>query len=118
MRSILAALLLALLTATNGAAQTQPTPDQSAAIHRARIKIWTGIALMAVGAIALPITAVQSRRDRHDNQGPVLASLGAMAAGGGLVYWGFQQQRRAMSPSTSAGFLVGRTYGVVIRRLW
>jgi hypothetical protein len=115
---MLMALLVTLLIATNAAAQgqTQPMLDQATTMQRARIKIWTGITLMAVGAIALPITAAQSTR--QDNRGPVLASVGAIGAGSGLVYWGFQQQRRATAPSTSFGFTLARARGVVVRRSW
>jgi hypothetical protein len=110
------ALLLTLFLAHDALAQTKVTASEAAAIHHARIKIWTGITLMAVGAIALPITATDSTR--QDNRGPVLVSLGAIGAGSGLVYLGFRQQQRAAAPSTSVGFAVGGIRGVVIRRSW
>ena len=57
-----ATLLLALMALQPAMAQSSdPTAIQAAMLRKARLKVWTGIALVATGAALVPITAV-----RHD----------------------------------------------------
>jgi hypothetical protein len=112
MRAIVAAVLFVLLTSQPSLAQAPAPADQARAMRQARLKIWTGIALISAGLIALPRTSGHSDGDR------VVASVATMGVGSGLVYWGFRQQQKAASPSTSFGIAVGRTTAIVIKRAW
>lgn len=99
---------------------TPPPPTAAAgavqdrALRHARIKIWTGIAMVAAGAVLLPITSSGDGRSETS----VTTGVGLMAVGSGVMYWGFSEQRRAVRPSISFGVTVGRTTGVIVRRRW
>jgi hypothetical protein len=116
MRSFVLTLLLALLTCEVATAQPAVPASQATAVRSARIKIWTGIAMMSAGAVVLPVTGANSSRD--PDSGVVLSSLGLIGVGSGLVYWGFRQQQKAAQPSTAFGVTLGRTSRFVVRRSW
>jgi hypothetical protein len=91
-------LLLALVPPQPAMAEsTNSTAAQVATLRKARLKIWTGITLLTAGGLLLPITAT-SRQDLPESA--VMGSMVLMGAGSGLVYWGVQQRRRAVHPST------------------
>ncbi len=59
---LVATLLLALMAPQPAMAQsTNPTAAQVATLRKARLKIWTGITLLATGGLLLPITAEIAR---------------------------------------------------------
>jgi hypothetical protein len=92
-------LLLALVPPQPAMAEsTNSTAAQVATLRKARLKIWTGITLLTAGGLLLPITAT-SRQDLPESA--VMGSMVLMGAGSGLVYWGVQQRRRAVHPSTA-----------------
>lgn len=115
MKTVAAAVLLMLLCPTLTAGQTPQTKTQERAIRQGRTKIWTGIAMVAAGAVMLPITS--SGSDSRDETKTVTA-LGLMGVGSGVIYWGFWQQQKAVRPSNAFGVTVGRTNAVVLRRSW
>jgi hypothetical protein len=117
MRSTVLAILLALFTSEAAIAQP-PTAANQAALRTARIKIWTGIALMSAGALVLPLTTAAQSRKGEPGDGALMGSLGLIGVGGGVVVWGFTQQRQVLQPSTAFGVTLGRKTGVVVRRSW
>ena len=117
MRSIVLTILLALFTCEVTTAQSVIPPRQATAVRGARIKIWTGIALLSAGAVMVPLTAANTSRGPAGN-GVVVGSVGLIGVGSGLVYWGFRQQQKAVRPSTTFGVSLGRTSRIVVRRSW
>jgi hypothetical protein len=116
MRTLAVVALISIMCPTLAAGQPakQAAATQDRAIRHARIKIWTGIAMVATGAVLLPIT---STSDGPSGTAQATA-VGLMATGSGVIYWGFSEQRKAVRPSTSFGITVGRTTGVIISRRW
>jgi uncharacterized membrane protein YebE (DUF533 family) len=109
------AMLLALFASTATMAQGPIPSGQAQAVGKARVKIWTGVVLVAAGAfVALPLATDSS----NSHEAAMVGSLGMMGVGSGLVYWGFRQQQRAVQPSITFGVTVGRKAGVVVRRSW
>jgi hypothetical protein len=108
-------VLLVLACVTPSAGQT-PKDDQEHAIRQGRIKMWTGIVMVAAGAAVMPVTAVTS----NDGTGAAaVAAAGLMGAGGAVIYWGSRQQQKAVRPSIAFGMSVGKSRsGLVIRRSW
>lgn len=115
MRSIVLTILLAFFSCDVAVAQSPTAASQATALRKARIKIWTGIAMISAGAVMGPLAANSSN---NPDSGIVLGSLGLMGVGSGLVYVGFTQQRKAVQPSTTFGVTLGRRSGVVVRRSW
>jgi hypothetical protein len=97
------------------AQSTNSTAAQGASLRKARLTIWTGITLLTAGGLLLPITAT-NRQDLPESA--VMGSMLLMGAGSGLVYWGVQQRRRAVHPSTAFGVTFGRRRSVLVRRSW
>ena len=113
MRTLALVLLLALAYPSPSAGQTQ-NDQQQQAIKKGRLKVWTGVAMIAAGAAIIPITAV----DSGDSGNAAALSVGLIGIGGTLIYLGSRQQQKAVRPSTTFGVVVGRKSAVVIRRSW
>jgi hypothetical protein len=111
----LISIMCPTLAAGEPAEQTAATQDR--AIRHARIKIWTGIAMVAAGAVVL-LPRSPSTSDDEPSGKSLATGLGLMATGSGVIYWGFRDQGRAVRPSTSFGITVGRTTGVIVSRRW
>jgi hypothetical protein len=117
-------LLVAVLTLAVSASSVAPVTAQSptsgsssnASLKHGKVKIYSGVILMGIGAVALPITAARS--DTGPDGPAVAAGLACVGAGSALVWWGVQEQRRVLKPSTSIGVMVGRSSGIRIRRSW
>src|SRR4051794_8561627 len=105
--------LLALFITTPGFAQQ--TPEQTALTHRGQLKIWSGAILMGVGAIVVPVTAANESGARGVSTAVGVALL---SAGGGLLWSGTQDQRKATRPTTTYGILVGERRGLHVQRSW
>jgi hypothetical protein len=114
---IVATLLLALMAPQPAKAQsTNPKATQAATLRKARLKVWTGITLVAAGAALLPITDV---RRRASSENVAMSSMALIGGGTGLLYWGFKQKRQATQPSTAFGVTLGqRSSSVLVRRSW
>jgi hypothetical protein len=96
------------------AQQRDETAEQ---LRDANRKITIGLVLMGAGALAAPLTALARREG--DPGGPVMnVSIGLIAVGSGLTWWGTTQRRRAVQPQTMIGVDVGRTLGFRFRRVW
>ena len=114
MRSIVLVILLASLAYPETATAQPPTAArQASALRAARVKIWTGIALLSAGALLIPITAIGPNEPPREDL--ALASVGLAARHHVL---GFRQQHKAVNPSLRAGVTFGRRNGIVIRRSW
>ena len=74
----------------------QDTPQQKALFHTGSVKIWTGVALLAAGAVIIPIT----RGDKTPPTGAVTAGVASIFAGGTLIWLGGRDQQNAIKPST------------------
>src|SRR5579862_4603763 len=85
-------------------------------LHKATARIWFGAALIAGGALVVPVTATRS--DGRVNGSATIVGLGAMGLGTGLVWSGFQARRRTVHPQTDFGIVLGRRNGVIVRRVW
>ena len=115
--AIVLVILVAILAYPEAATAQPPTvASQASALHAARVKIWTGIALLSAGALLIPITAIGPNEPPREDL--ALASVGLAAAGSGIMYWGFRQQQKTVNPSLRAGVTFGRRNGIVIRRSW
>ena len=109
--SILAVLILAAAPAF-----AQQTDHRAALKRKGSIKVWVGAGLVGAGALALPLTAVAHTPSRDYR--PPLIGVGLMATGGSLIWFGVQDQRKAMRPQTTIGVVIGRTSAVQIRKPW
>jgi hypothetical protein len=116
------AIVLVAVVATLAAAPAfaqQPgaqQPGGAAAMKRkGDIKMWIGGALMVGGAFTLPATVGHNTEGKGD---PSLVGVGMMMAGSGILWWGFQDKRKAMQPNTTVGVAFGRASAVQFRRSW
>jgi hypothetical protein len=111
MRTVIVLTMLMLFA--SALAFAQQTPSQMEQIHNGRVKVWLGLGLIGTGAWVIPLTATNS-----NSNGPATLGMGLIALGGGLVWLGVDQQRKAVQPETTFRLMVGRTKGVQIRRSW
>jgi hypothetical protein len=112
------ALLVAVVATAAPAFAQQPgaQPGGAAALKRkGDIKMWIGGALMVGGAFTLPATVGHNPEGKSD---PLLAGVGMMMAGSGILWWGFHDKRKAMQPTTTLGVAIGGVSGVQVRRSW
>ncbi len=114
MKTAVVALTLVLLTTTT--LSSQQTDAKSRLMRKGRITIWSGVVLIGAGALAVPVTAAKPTPNHGSD--PSVTGFGLVAAGGTLIWWGVQDQRRAAQPSTTFGVTIGRTNGIQIRRYW
>lgn len=112
MKTVICVLVCALMATASVSAQAR-TPTRA---QNGRAKIWIGAALLGSGALLIPLTAPAGHQPRN---GPSLeAGLGLMSAGGVMLWWGFNERRRAARPQAVLGVSLGRTSGVQVRCLW
>jgi hypothetical protein len=109
MKTAVAIVWLVLFATT--AAFGQATNQQA---HKGRVKIWTGVGLLAAGLFVVPVTAA-GHTSSYD---PPVVGAALVAAGGSLIWWGVRDQRKAARPSTTFGVMLGRNSGIHIRRGW
>jgi hypothetical protein len=96
-----ATLLLALMTLQPAMAQsTNPTAIQAATLRKARLKIWTGIALVATGAALVPITAV---RHGASSENVAISSMALIGGAPAFCTGGASNSARARSLSLRSG---------------
>lgn len=89
--------------------QSSPSPVQNGSR-----KIWTGVALIAAGAVAMPITGVAYVSQARKATGATLIGLGT-----GFLIWEARDRQRAQPrPSVQVGVSVGRSNSVVFQRRW
>lgn len=115
MKHLAAAGLLLLIAAS--VASAQGTPQQRALFHKGSVKIWTGVVLVAAGAVIVPVTASGQASSARSPRGTT-AGVATMFSGGTLIWLGFRDQRRATSPQTTIGVAAGQGIGVQLRRVW
>jgi hypothetical protein len=101
-----------VLTAVSASAQ-QPA-QQQALTHKARVELWTGVALAVAGAWIAPATSAGDSR----NAGAVWGGIGLLGVGGTLIFLGLRDRRQSPHPSTNVGVMIGRKVGVQLRHDW
>jgi hypothetical protein len=87
--------------------------DKQAALREARATLWIGTAMVAAGALLMPLTGVDD-----GSQTPERTIGLALMSGGALTLWfGAKQRRKALAPETRIGVALGdrRSAHVVIR---
>jgi len=114
MKSFVAVTFLALF-ATTAAAHQNPL-DQGAQFRKGTRNMWIGVALVGVGLIVAPVTAVNPHDTTHS--AAVATGVGLVAAGSVMVWVGAGERRKASQPETTFGVFLGKNNGVQIRRLW
>lgn len=104
-------LLMIAVSSPAFADQGQSSPS---AVKNGSRKIWTGAALIAAGAVVMPITGVayvsQARK-----------ATGATLIGGGVAFvaWGARDRQRAQpGPSVQVGVRLGTASSIVVQRRW
>lgn len=114
---LLPLLLCLLLAAPSGAfAQSRvPEDDDTRALRRARTMIWTGVGLMGLGVMMIPVSRVTG-----DSPDRSLTTAGVVSFGAGsvLTYVGYTRQRRIMNKSTTVRVAIGRVTAVQFVRSW
>ena len=117
MRRTIAGICFVLVAASPVLAQqheAQPRDQRAAQMHSGSVKIWAGVLMMAAGAVIIPVTV--GRAETHDaNVGAGVALIGV---GSAMLWWGVQDQRKAVGPQTTFGVMAGRRNGIAIQRRW
>ena len=113
MRTTVATLCLVLCVTTM--AFGQESRQKTSQLHKGRVKMWTGVALLAAGLFVIPLPAVGPTKSGY-KPSPVGVELAA--AGGSLIWWGVRDQQKSQTPNTKFGVIVGRTNEIQIRRRW
>ena len=117
MRPIAIAIAFAFIVVAQPLAQQTPGAGTAEQLRRAERKITIGLVMMGVGALAAPLTSLARRQG--DPGGPVITtSISAIIVGGGLVWWGAVEHRKASNPQIGVGITFGRNVGVQIHRSW
>ena len=100
MKTALATLCLVLFATTMvfGQQTNQRAP------HKGRIKIWTGVVLVAAGLFVTPVTAMGHTGNSYE---PRVAGVGVAAVGGTLIWWGMRDAKKATRPNKTFGVMVG-----------
>ena len=111
--AIVIGLTFLATTSTFGQQPSATTKDQQ--LRSANHKIAIGFAMIAIGALVAPLTALNSDESKSAT---MAASIGTMMVGSGVVWWGATERRRAIQPQTKIGFLYGRKVGLQFRRSW
>jgi hypothetical protein len=106
--------MLALMLYTTAASGQTTAPPHSAS-PPGRLKIWAGAGLLASGLFVMPVTAVGNDHGRYSVP---LLSVGLVAAGGSLIYWGVRDKQKARQPNTTIGVTFRRSAGIQVRRSW
>ena len=115
MNKVICAVILILSLSSPVLADQQPPKTPSAnqqQLAAGTKKLWTGIALIGAGAIAIPVTS-NSPEDFNALVGGTLMGAGAV-----LVCWGARQRYTAANPSIRVGIGLGRTKAVGITKIW
>jgi hypothetical protein len=112
MKPLVVALLVSFMSVPGVA---QQSVEQKALARRGQIKIWSGAALIGAGVIAVPVTAASTSEPRGAG---ATIGVGLLSAGGGLLWSGVQDQRKATRPATTFGALVGSRRALQIQRSW
>lgn len=99
MKTLFTSLSLVLFVTTMAFGQ-QPAQHSSQA-HKGRIKIWTGIGLLAAGAAVMPITAFGNTHADRDI--PRRSGIALTCAGGSMIWWGMRNQRKTTAPTIRRG---------------
>lgn len=93
--------------------------DRAQQLRQANRKITIGLVLMAVGAVVAPWNTPDHRLEGDAGGGVALkASIGMVAVGSGLAWWGATERRRVLQPQTMVGVDVGKGVGIRFRRVW
>ena len=114
MKRVFIGIACCALLATSASAQT--TSEDKTLMAKGRLKIWTGVALVAGGAVLMPVTTVHVNHGGND--ATRLAGTAMIFGGGTLVWFGFQDQRTALRPNTAFAVIIGRQNGIQIARRW
>ena len=111
-------MLVALLALANTCPAFAQDRDPAARqVQAGRTKVWIGVAAIAAGALIVPVTNTNGNHD--PGNASIAASLGLVAGGSVLLWYGFHQQQAAVRPSTGFAFGVSRGGGAVrVRRSW
>lgn len=114
---VLPLLLCLLLAAPSVAfAQTGATEGNDAkTLRRARTMIWTGVGLMGLGVMMIPVSRVSGD---SPNRSLTTAGVASFGAGSVLTYVGYTRQRSIMRKSTVVRVAVGRVTAVQFVRSW
>lgn len=111
-------LLLCLQLAVPAGAFAQsrvPHDDDAKALRRARTMIWTGVGLMGLGVMLIPVSRVSG-----DSPDRALTTAGVVSFGAGsvLTYVGYSRQRAILNKSATVRVAVGRVTAVQFVRSW
>jgi hypothetical protein len=114
-QSLWAAVLILSLSSSAFADQAPPVTPPSAdqqQLAASTKKLWTGIALIGAGAVAMPIT---SSSPENFN-----ALVGGTLIGAGTVFvlWGARQRYKVANPTVVVGLGIGSAKLVRITRVW
>jgi len=111
MKATTAVLLFVLFVAPQ--AMAQETLQQTALVKKGRVKMWTGIALVGMGAFVLVPTATSGEDSSWSAPGAAL-----VITGGSLIWFGYRDQHKALGPSTTFGVVVGKKTSFHLRHVW
>ena len=117
LKLLVATTLALLLAALPLSAQT---PDESvrrsAEAQRGKRQMLIGVTLAAAGLLVLPVTE-PGAREAQDAQ-RIGASIGLVAVGAGVAWFGARKWRKASNPHTQFGLVLGKRTSVQVRRAW
>ena len=117
LKLLLATTLAVLLATLPLSAQT---PDEavrrSAEAQRGKRQMLIGVTLAAAGLLVLPVTE-PGAREAQDSQ-RIGASIGLVAVGAGVAWFGARKWRKASNPHTQFGLVLGKRTSVQVRRAW
>lgn len=116
MRAITLVFCLLLAAPSGAFAQSRvPETDDATALRRARMMIWTGVGLMGLGVMLIPVSRVSG-----DSPDRALTTAGVVSFGAGsvLTYVGYSRQRSVMNKSTTVRVAVGRVTALQFTRSW
>ena len=115
---LLVATTLALLLATLplSAQSTDEALRRSAEAQRGKRQMLIGVTLAAAGLLVLPVTE-PGAREAQDAQ-RIGASIGLVAVGAGVAWFGARKWRKASNPHTQFGLVLGKRTSVQVRRAW
>ena len=115
MNHAIATTILVLVTAAATLAQEATDAEKTARHRRGRKEVWIGVGLAAAGAVTFPLSELDRSNDFNSSK---KVGFALVSGGLGLIWWGFEEQRRASKPQIRFGASIGRTTAVHVRRTW
>ena len=105
------ALVLLLSVASPCAAQ-----ERDDRLRSSKRKITVGLVMIGAGALIAPLTAIND--GAYNDSAIMTTGMGLIVVGGGVVWWGAGERRRALQPQTTIGVSVGRRAALQVVRVW